>query len=69
MLDQSPGLWYHTIRERETPSKLKGERKMSYGYYEAHEAEWEAMMAFLAEEEALREMDADYLASGGHLWD
>ena len=42
---------------------------MSREYYEIHEAEYEAMMAFLAEEEALAAMDADWEASGGHLWD
>ena len=42
---------------------------MSYGYYEAHAAEWEAEQAYWAEEAALAEMDADYEASDGHLWD
>ena len=46
---------------------------MSYNYYEIHEAEWEAQQAYwgglAAEAEALAQMDADYQASGGHLWD
>ena len=42
---------------------------MSYNFYEVHEAEWEAAQAYWAEEEALAQMDADYEASGGHLWD
>lgn len=42
---------------------------MSYNYYEVHEAEWEAQLAYELEEEAYRLMDADYEASGGHLWD
>ena len=43
--------------------------KMSYGYYEAHEADWEAMQDYLLEQEAIAQMDADWEASGGHLWD
>ena len=42
---------------------------MSREYYEIHEADYEAMMAYWAEEEALAQMDADWEASGGHLWD
>ena len=42
---------------------------MSYGYYEAHEADWEAMQDYLLEQEAIAQMDADWEASGGHLWD
>lgn len=42
---------------------------MSYGYYEAHAAEYETMMAYWAEEEAFAQMEADFEASGGHLWD
>ena len=42
---------------------------MSIEYFEIHEAEYEAMMAFLDDEENFRLMDADYEASGGHLWD
>ena len=58
------------MRERErTPQKPKGEHKMSREYYEIHEADYEAMMAFFAEEENLAAMDADYEESDGHLWD
>lgn len=42
---------------------------MSKEHYEIHEAEYEAMMAFFAEEENLAAMDADYEESDGHLWD
>ena len=42
---------------------------MSYDFYEVHAAEWEAAQEYWAEEEALAQMDADYEASGGHLWD
>lgn len=42
---------------------------MSREYYEIHEADYEAMMAYWAEEEALAQMDADYEANGGRLWD
>lgn len=42
---------------------------MSREYYEIHEGEYEAMMAYWAEEEALAQMDADWEASSGHLWD
>ena len=38
---------------------------MSIEYYEIHEAEYEAMLQY--EDELL--MDADWEASGGHLWD
>ena len=38
---------------------------MSYNYYEVHEAEWEAMLQY--EDELL--MNADWEASGGHLWE
>ena len=57
---------YYNTREREDPPKLKGEKNMYYAdYWEAHEAEWEAAI----ELEAQLLMDADYEASGGHLWD
>lgn len=42
---------------------------MSYNFYEIHAAEWEAEQAYWAEKEALAQMDADWEASGGHLWD
>jgi hypothetical protein len=41
---------------------------MSIEYFEIHATEWEATQAYWAEEEALAQMDADYEASGGHLW-
>lgn len=37
-----------TERER----TRKEDRKMQYGYYEAHEAEWEAMQEYLQNPEA-----------------
>lgn len=42
---------------------------MSYNFYEVHAEAWEAEQAYWAEEEALAQMDADWEASGGHLWD
>lgn len=69
MLDIYPVLCYYNTREREKPSKRKGEKKMTFEYYEIHAAEWEVAQAYWAEEEALAQMDADYEASGGHLWD
>ena len=38
-------------------------------YFEVHEADYEAMEAYLREEEEKAQMDEDYLVSGGHLWD
>ena len=38
---------------------------MCYNYYEVYEAEWEASREL--EDQLL--MDADWEASGGHLWD
>lgn len=37
--------------------------------FEMYEADYEAMMAYLLEEEEKEQMDADYKACGGHLWD
>ena len=42
---------------------------MTFEYYEIHAAEWEAAQVYWAEEVALAQMDADWEASGGHLWD
>ena len=42
---------------------------MTIEYFELHAAEWEAEQAYWEELEALAQMDADYEASGGHLWD
>ena len=64
VLGKSPGKCYYNTRKRK-----KGDPKMSYNFYEVHAAEWEAAQEFWAEEEALAQMDADYEASGGHLWD
>lgn len=42
---------------------------MSIEFYEIHQREYEAMLAYFQEQEDLALMDADYVASGGHLWD
>ena len=42
---------------------------MSYNFYEIHEAEYEAMTAYLRDLQEQTEQDADWEASGGHLWD
>ena len=42
---------------------------MTFEYYEIHATEWEVAQAFWAEKEDLAQMDADWEASGGHLWD
>ena len=42
---------------------------MTFEYYEIHATEWEAAQAFWIEEEDLAQMDADWEASGGYLWD
>ena len=42
---------------------------MTFEYYEIHAAEWEAAQAYWAEEEDLAQMETDWEASGGHLWD
>ena len=36
--------------------------------FEMHEADYEAMMAYLEEEENQKIMDADYEAANGNLW-
>lgn len=38
-------------------------------YWEVHEGEFEALSALLNEEADLAAMEADYIASEGHLWD
>ena len=53
------------ISEREKKTKEKEIQIMSIEYYEIHAAEYEEMLQY--EEELL--MDADWEASGGHLWD
>ena len=68
MLDFLPGLWYYNIRKRKNPINWKENLKMTFEYYEIHATEWEAAQAFWAEEEDLAQMDADWEASGGHLW-
>jgi hypothetical protein len=42
---------------------------MTSEYFEIHAAEWEAAQAYWAEVDDLAQMDADWEASGGHLWD
>ena len=69
MLDFLPGLWYYNTRKRKNPTNRKENLKMTFEYYEIYAAEWEAAQAFWAEEEDLAQMDADWEASGGHLWD
>jgi hypothetical protein len=54
---------------RKTDRTKKGDPPMFRDYFEVHEAEWEAMESYLREEEEKVQMDEDYLASGGHLWD
>ena len=68
-LDILPGLWYYNTRKRKNPTNRKENLKMTFEYYEIHATEWEAAQAFWAEEEDLVQMDADWEASGGHLWD
>ena len=69
ILDFLPGLWYYNTRKRKNPTNRKENLKMTFEYYEIHATEWEAAQAFWAEEEDLAQMDADWEASGGHLWD
>lgn len=69
MLTFAPGCAIIMTERERNPQKLKGEQNMSREHYEIHEAEYEAMMAFFAEEENLAAMDADYEESDGHLWD
>ena len=69
MLDKSPGLCYYNTREREKPSERKGNKKMTSEYFEIHAVEWEAAQAYWAEVDDLAQMDADWEASDGHLWD
>ena len=62
-------LLYYNTRKRKNPTNRKENLKMTFEYYEIHATEWEAAQAFWAEEEDLAQMDADWEASGGHLWD
>ena len=49
LLTFSPGC--ATIQSERERTR-KEDRKMQYGYYEAHEAEWEAMQEYLQNPEA-----------------